>query len=125
MQQRSFGENLGIKVVSLEQGSCRAELEIQRGHLNSLGVAHGGVLTALADVTMGNACRSICDKKVVTVELKLSFMRPVLKGSVVAEARALKKGEHLIFANCTIFNEKGLEAAIALGTYMMIDELKI
>ena len=78
----------------------------------------------LADNAMGSACQDVAQKNVVTVELKISFMRPVFSGTVTARGRVLKKGEHLLFAECHIFNEGGVQVAVALGTYMMVEELK-
>jgi len=92
--------------------------------INSLGVVHGGVLTTIADMAMGYACSSLCTLKVVTVELKLSFMKPVFSGKPTAEGKVLKKREHLLFASCAIFDEDGHQVVTALGTYMMVQELK-
>ncbi|MEM0117060.1 MAG: PaaI family thioesterase [Conexivisphaerales archaeon] len=124
MKVTHFGQKIGIRIVSAKKGFCETELIVRKEHLNSLGVVHGGVLTTMADIAMGHACRSVSDKKLVTVELKLSFMRPIFPARIRAEGKVLKKGEHLIFASCSIFSAEGLEAVVALGTYMMVDDVK-
>lgn len=124
MHEKTFGHYIGVRLISAGQGSSIARLNVKKIHTNSLGVVHGGVLTTLADIAMGYACGSLSMQKVVTVELKMSFMRPVYSGKLLAEGKVLKKGEHLLFASCLIFDKDGQQVVAALGTYMMVQELK-
>jgi acyl-CoA thioesterase len=124
MYEKTFGDYVGVRLISASQGSSVARLDVKDFHTNSLDVVHGGVLTTLADIAMGYVCGSLSAQKVVTVELKMSFMRPVFSGKLVAKGKVLKKGEHLLFASCLIFDEDGQQVVAALGTYMMVQELK-
>jgi uncharacterized protein (TIGR00369 family) len=119
-----FGDYLGLERPVFEGEYTVIALDIKDHHLNVLGVVHGGVITTLSDTTMGTASFVQARRPLVTVELKISFMRPAFKGRLTAKAKVLKKGEHLVFAACSVFDEEGKEVAVALGTYMIIDQIK-
>jgi uncharacterized protein (TIGR00369 family) len=119
-----YGSFIGLESPKFEGDYTIIDLDTQKHHLNQLGVVHGGVMTSMLDTAMGNSCFFLVKKPLVTVELKVSFMRPVFGGKITARARVLKKGEHLIFASASVFDFEGLEVAAALGTYMMVDTLK-
>lgn len=124
MSQIHFGSYLGLGQPVFEGDTTTIGLEVKDHHLNMLGVVHGGVITTLSDTAMGNASFANAKHPLVTVELKVSFMRPAFRGRIEARARVLKKGEHLLFATCTVVDQDGREIAVALGTYMMIDQIK-
>ncbi|MDG6939024.1 MAG: PaaI family thioesterase [Nitrososphaerota archaeon] len=120
----NFGELAGIHDIQFEDDTSVIRLRLEDKHRNHMGVAHGGLMATLADMAMGAAAHRHAQRPLVTVEMKLSYMRPGFGGSLVAKGRMLKKGEHLLFASCTIYDDKGQEALAALGTYMMVEELK-
>ena len=44
-----FIELIGIRIVELDEGYCKGELEVTDQHMNPLGTVHGGCLYTLAD----------------------------------------------------------------------------
>jgi len=95
------------------------KLPLEEKHLNQLGLAHGGAIATLADNAMGLACLVASKAPMVTVEFKLSFLRPAKKGVLTASSKVDKLGEHLAFAQCEIVDDGGQLAAKAYGTYMI------
>jgi uncharacterized protein (TIGR00369 family) len=78
-------------------------LRIDERHVNNRGLAHGGVLAALADVALGYAAAFSQDPPalLVTASLKLDFAGAVKSGeSVVASVDVHRVGRRLAFANC-------------------------
>ena len=72
-----FGWLLGYHYVEAGPGQARCTLEIADVHLNSSGVAHGGVLCTLADAALGAAAHHSQELglRFVTDELKVNFYK--------------------------------------------------
>ena len=47
-----FIELIGIRIVELDEGYCKGELEVTDQHMNPLGTVHGGCLYTLADTVV-------------------------------------------------------------------------
>jgi uncharacterized protein (TIGR00369 family) len=78
-------------------------LTIDERHVNARGLAHGGVLSALADVAMGYATSSSQDPApyLITASLTVSFAGAVRIGeAVVARVDVHRIGRRMAFANC-------------------------
>jgi uncharacterized protein (TIGR00369 family) len=70
--------------------------------LNSMGGIHGGYIAMLLDSACGNAVHTLLAPRqtYATVEIKVSFMRPVVLGSgpVTATGKVVSLGEKIAFA---------------------------
>ena len=78
-------------------------LRIEERHCNSRGICHGGLLSALADVALGYATLAVTNgpTSFVTVQLSMDFAGSARIGDwVESEARVLKAGSRLAFADC-------------------------
>lgn len=78
-------------------------LVIDDRHVNARGLAHGGVLAALADVSLGYATSSSRDPPaaLITASLSIDFAGSVQHGeTVIATIDVQRVGARLAFANC-------------------------
>jgi uncharacterized protein (TIGR00369 family) len=118
----AFGWLLGYHYVDAELGHARCILDVTDIHLNSSGVAHGGVLCTLADAAMGAAAYNSLepDQRCVTAELKVNFLKPIVPGRVTAGATIVQKGTRLIVVTAEMHDEAGDLVGIALGTFAII-----
>lgn len=109
---------IGFHVHPGEVGESTVELDCGQHHHNPMGRVHGGVVSALADAAMGIAFgRTLLDDEdFSTIEMKVSFLRPVISGRVVANARVLERGLRVGFVECEITNAKGKRVAKASCT---------
>ena len=76
-------------------------LLVEPRHLNGRGTTHGGVLTALGDITLGRSAALLTDppSALVTVTLTAHFLRPVREASWLAvAATSLRATRSLVFA---------------------------
>jgi uncharacterized protein (TIGR00369 family) len=104
-------------VVAAEIQEVRAE---HRGGLGTSAV-NGGVLAAVFDLVTG--CTALLvepGRRSATVQLSMSFERPVLGDSVRAEARIDTQGQRTLFVSARIFDERGqvcarCQAVVALA----------
>ena len=84
---------------------------------NSWGIAHGGVVMTLLDVTLCMAARTLHPHSagIVTIELSTAFI-DAGKGTLQSEGRVLRNGRSLIFVEGEVRNEDGTLVAKAQGT---------
>jgi uncharacterized protein (TIGR00369 family) len=81
IKMNRFGHLLGMDFSIQSPGKVEYKLNIKEEHLATPISAHGGVISALLDATLGvGALSAVCEeeKVVSTIEMKVSFLRPVL-----------------------------------------------
>ena len=92
-------------------GNLAIGLRVEQKHLNTQGVAHGGMLVALADTALGMVLYRAEDppRPMVTVSLSVDFTSAARLGDwVEAHVRIEKEGKRLAFASCRVTVEDRL-----------------
>jgi uncharacterized protein (TIGR00369 family) len=115
-----FVKDLGIEIVSAENGRAIVALDLAPRHLNSWSVAHGGVLMTLLDLAMAAAGRSLNPAAGggVTVEMKTSFLQPANAGTrLVASAHAFHRSNSMAFCDGEVRDTDERLIAKAMGTF--------
>jgi uncharacterized protein (TIGR00369 family) len=112
-----FAAHLGIEQVALEPGVARMACALQPHMTNSWGIAHGGVIMTLLDVTLCMAARTLHPHSagIMTIEMSTAFIDGG-KGTLQSEAHVLRNGRSLIFVDGEVRNEDGTLVAKAQGT---------
>lgn len=95
-----FGKLLGIELAHASEGSFTMTLEPSEVHYNPMGRVHGGILWTLLDSVMSAAVHTAlaAGKGYLTVEIKVNFLRPVIK--VSGEITGVGTVVHLARAGC-------------------------
>ncbi len=117
-----FNKLLGMQVSRTHRDGVTIECRIVRRLLNSARVLHGGVSAALADAAVGIALhRHLGDHRpITTVEMKISYFRPVKEGRIFARSRLLRVGSTLCIGRVDIADGKSRAIGTALVTYMIL-----
>jgi uncharacterized protein (TIGR00369 family) len=117
-----YAELLGIKIKEVSQGSATVFIKIQKQHLQNHGVVHGGVIASLIDTAMAFAVISTlpAKEKVSTVDLTVSYLQPLTKGTIWATARVLRSGRRLIRVSAEVHDDARNLAATALSSYVRL-----
>jgi uncharacterized protein (TIGR00369 family) len=113
---------LGIKVRNIEEGKSLLEMDVDE-HLHNLsGTMHGGVMVDIADAAMGIAVASTLKpgEDMTTIELKMSFMRPHVKGKIVAVGTIPKRGRRITFTEAVLTNAKNEVIAKCTGSWLIM-----
>jgi len=114
-----FFKFMGVKISSLSEGKATLELPITDNLLNTYGTCHGGALSALADMVMGIALRTL-KVKVVTVELSMNYLQPVQLGQVLmATSSVIHQGRRTIVAETELHCQDNLVAK-GKGTFFVV-----
>ena len=118
---------LSMKVADLRQGTARAEVVIEKKHLQPYGFAHGGACASLVDAASFWAVYGQMDEGLglTTVDLKVNYLAPVPKGLLVARGRSLRVGRSLCLCEASVENEKGDLVAHGTSTLMVLEKLAI
>ena len=115
-----WAEPYGITVTTVEAGHVVLEFEASEKHHQPNGVVQGGVLTAIADAAMGMAGMTVQEIgwANTTIELKINFIRPVIRGLVKAEGKVVQAGKTVLFLEASVTNEDGKLAAQATSSVL-------
>ncbi len=114
----SYIEYNGIRLTTIENGYARGEIDIRPELLNPNKVLHGGVLGTLADTVAIFGCVYAYEvPSVTTVNMTVSYLRPVNSGTVAAEATMLSEGKNISHWRVDITDGEGRQVAAAFVSY--------
>ena len=100
-----FAEALGISVLEVKDGYCKASMKIQKNHTNALGFTHGGTIFSLADYAFAQAC-NFGDNVAVAVQVSINFLKPSVEGDILtAEAVRVSDGKTMGLYQVTVKNQ--------------------
>jgi acyl-CoA thioesterase len=106
-----FLEHIGLVVREHGPGASTCVLTVAPFHRNSSGLVHGAVLFAMADTGMGAALFPTLEEgdACATVELKISYFKPVRDGELVCTSQLVHRARTLAH----------LESSIHAGTTLV------
>ena len=118
--QNTVIDFMGIDIVPTDDGEARLELCADTRHANLYSMAHGGVLTTMADTAMGAKCLAL-NKRVVTISLTIEFMHAVMTDTprVMTDAQVLHDGRKTMVCECRLVDDKGKLYAKANATFFV------
>lgn len=111
---------VGMKVTAVDQANMRVRFEFEAAaqFANPTGAIQGGFVCAMMDEAMSTAAiiASNVTMNAPTLEMKVSFLRPLFVGKATAEARILKWGKSTCFVEAELFDPAGQLVAKATAT---------
>jgi acyl-CoA thioesterase len=123
-----FLHDLGVEFLGMGNGEAQIALDLEKRHMNSWMVTHGGVTMTLLDVVMSMAGRSLDPdaRGGVTVEMKTSFLQPGGQpgGRIVAKGKAFHRSTTMCFCEGEVWNGDKLVAK-AMGTFKYLKRLDV
>ena len=117
-----IGALIALRLVAIEPGRARFELDADHRHHNPMGTLHGGILCDIADSAMGLAYASTLGEgeSFTTLELKINFLRPVTSARLTAEGTIVQQGRTTGMAECSVTDERGRLIAKATCTCLTL-----
>jgi uncharacterized protein (TIGR00369 family) len=112
---------LGLELKQVSPGSSMFECEVRESHLQN-GVVHGGVLGSIADSACAVAGISLVfpSSYATTINLQLSYLKPVSQGIFRAEGKCLRAGRNLLFSEARVLNAAGELICTASSQLMIV-----
>ncbi len=126
--QFPFFNLLGLEVVDLGPGWSRTRLAYRADLVQPAGILHGGVVATLIDTGIAHALlmtdrfQELREQRgaLVSVDLRVKFLRPVSEGAVLCEATVVRLGRHIVHAEAVVTSEDGKEVARGDAIYMAV-----
>jgi uncharacterized protein (TIGR00369 family) len=115
-------KTLGISISWLSKGRSVMEMNVDEKFHNLSGTMHGGVMSDIADAAMGIALATTLSKKedFTTIEFKMSFLRPHVRGLLRAEGSLAKRGRRVAFTEAVLTNSRREIVARSSGTCLLL-----
>jgi uncharacterized protein (TIGR00369 family) len=110
---------LGFEALEVGPELARSRAEVTDQHKQPLGLVHGGVFAAMAESIASQATFAavVGDGKIaVGMSNNTSFMRPILSGSVHAEARRRHAGSTTWIWDVEMRDDEGRPCALSRVT---------
>lgn len=111
---------VGMQVTHVDQAAMRVRFAFEAAPMfaNPTGAIQGGFICAMLDEAMSATAiiASNVTMNAPTLEMKVSFLRPLFVGPATAEARILKWGKSTCFIEAELFDPAGQLVAKASAT---------
>jgi len=119
VEHSPFHRLIGLELIRAESGEAEMRLpwRDEFGRADGSDWYHGGVLAALIDIAGDYAIASRLERWVATIDLRVDYLRPALKGDLTAAARAVKVGRTVGVADVELRDAKGAVVAIGRAAY--------
>jgi uncharacterized protein (TIGR00369 family) len=117
-----YAHLLGIELGHVSPGAATLGLDVRKELTQNHGVVHGGAIASLIDTAMAFAIISQLAprERVTTVDLTISYLRPLTVGRINAVAKVVRAGRRIFVVSADVFGEDGKLAATALSTYIKL-----
>ena len=115
--------NGGILFRNISETDYEFKSTINKNHLNSAGITHGGYLSSLVDAGAGTAAhRAAENAPCVTISLELKFIGSSKEGDeILGRVKILKKTKTLVFLFCELkCNNKIITSATGIWKILKI-----
>jgi len=115
--------NGGILFRNVSETDYEFKSTINKNHLNSAGITHGGYLSSLVDAGAGTAAhRAAENAPCVTISLELKFIGSSKEGDeILGRVKILKKTTTLVFLFCELkCNNKIITSATGIWKILKI-----
>jgi uncharacterized protein (TIGR00369 family) len=114
-----FHQWLGLTVTALHDDGIELKAKWRDEWVvnTERGYTHGGVLAALIDLAADWAMVRETGRGVPTIDLRVDYHRPALRGDLVARGKVIRAGSQFATAEAQVFDADGKLLASGRGTY--------
>jgi uncharacterized protein (TIGR00369 family) len=120
VKRAPFHRWLGLTVTAVHDDGIELKAKWREEWLvnTERGYTHGGVLAALIDVAADWAMVKQTGRGVPTIDLRVDYHRPALRGDLFARGKVIRSGRQFATAEAQIFDAEGKLLASGRGTYL-------
>lgn len=117
-----FAQLLGIELEDIGSGTATLGFDVRKELTQNHGVVHGGAIASLIDTATAFAIIPMLAPKerVTTVDLTISYLRPLTGGRVRAVAKVVRAGRRLFVVSAEVFDKDANLTTTALSTYIKV-----
>ncbi len=102
-----YWQTLGFTLKEVRPGKAMFEGAVHAGLMQNQ-MLHGGVLASIVDSACAVAAISLVFPVhyAVTINLQVSYLRPVLEGRFRAEGKCIKAGKKVLFCEAAVYDNR-------------------
>jgi uncharacterized protein (TIGR00369 family) len=117
-----FAKLIGLELEAIEPSQAVMSLRIRDELKQNNGLVHGGAIASLIDTTTAFAIIPLLaeNERATTIDLTISYLRPLTTGRAIATARVLRAGRRVIAVSAEVSDEAKTLMATALSTYLRL-----
>ena len=111
---------LGIRLVELDNGYARMEMQAEHKHMNPFGSVHGGAYASMIDCATYWAayCDQDEDAGYTTLDISVTDLAMCRGGKLTVNARAIKEGRSICLCEARVTDESG--RIVSYGTSKLL-----
>ncbi len=124
-----FNQLMGMELLEIDPGRARLSMSWREDICQPAGIIHGGAIASLVDTAIAHSIlltpehRALRDEhgaRMVSVDLRLKYLRPVSSGKIFCDARVVRMGRQIIHTDAVVTNDEGKQVALGDSIYMMV-----
>ncbi len=124
----SFFKLLGMQLLEVEPGRAKMSLTFRDDLTQPAGILHGGAIASLIDTSVAHSllltepylASKESGGRMISVDLRVKYVRPVSQGTIYSEARVPRLGKQIIHTNAVVTDDEGREVAYGDSIYMFL-----
>ncbi len=124
-----FFKLMGIELVDVEPGRAKLSASWRADLAQPAGIMHGGVIATLVDTTIAQSmlltprCMEAHARgaMIVSVDLRIKYLRPVSEGTIICEAITPRVGRTITHSTAIVTDSAGKEVATGDSIYMIVE----
>ncbi|MBL9124515.1 MAG: PaaI family thioesterase [Planctomycetaceae bacterium] len=132
-RQLPFFNLIGLEIVDLGPGWSTTRITYRTDLCQPAGIMHGGMIASLIDTGIAHAILAtemfVALAKegghMVSVDLRVKYLRPVGEGVITCEAKIPRLGKHIIHGEAIVTNSEGKEVARGDSIYMTVQRSQL
>ena len=110
---------LGLTFDYKDDETLEILFDVNEMFSNPQGTFHGGIIATVLDISMGHLLKKTLGAG-STIEMKIQYLRPVIKGQMVCRSRFVKKGRSINFLEGHLYDSEEKLCAHATATWKLI-----
>lgn len=121
-----FFKLIGLEILEIEPCWSKVQIQFRPDLCQPAQIMHGGIIATLIDTGIAHALLLTPaflhseDSSLVSVDLRVKFLRPVSEGMIVCESKIPRLGKQIIHAESLVTNAEGKEVARGDSIYMVV-----
>lgn len=123
-----FFKLMGMELLEVDPGRAKISMTWRPDLCQPAGILHGGAIASLVDTSVAHALlltpQSLEGKArgghLVSVDLRIKYLRPVSSGQVFCEGRVTRLGRQIIHTAAVVLDPAGKEVATGDSIYMFV-----
>jgi uncharacterized protein (TIGR00369 family) len=122
VRRSPFHQWAGLELVEVGEGKAEVIMDLQQHHFNPQGIVHGGIITAMADTSIGLALRSQLRPGLThrTAQLNVHFLHHGKGTRLIGRGEALHLGQRMGYGEAEVLDGQGRLLARATGTFIVL-----